>query len=110
MATLEQCRTALEDLAAQMSRSGGSKASDLDRSLSVHVPDLGTTFSGRLHDGRLTGITTDEAPKAQVRLTVASDDLVALTSGRLGFAGAWASGRLKVDASMLDLLKLRSLM
>ena len=38
-----------------------------------------------------------------------SDDLLKLTSGELSFAHAWASGRLRVDANVFDLLKLRSI-
>ena len=39
-----------------------------------------------------------------------SDDLVALLNGELPVASAWASGRVKLDASFLDLVKLRKLM
>ena len=81
-----------------------------DRSMSCQVPDLGVTFSGALSEGHITGITTDPAPKAQVRLTVSSDDLVALTDGHLDFGKAWLSGRVKVEASVRDLLKLRSML
>ena len=37
-------------------------------------------------------------PKADIRFEMRSDDLVALTEGRLHFAAAWASGRVKVHA------------
>lgn len=77
------------------------------------MPDLGTTFVGQLRDGTLHDVSMaeDGTPvEAQVRLTVGSEDLVALTDGRLGFATAWARGRLKIDASMMDLLKLRTLL
>lgn len=78
--------------------------------MSCTVPDLGVVFSGQLRDGQLVDVTTDPAPKAQIRLTMSSDDLVALTDGTLSFPAAWSSGRVKIDASMLDLLKLRSLL
>ena len=39
-----------------------------------------------------------------------SDDLIALTDGELDFAKAWLSGRIKVEASVRDLLKLRSML
>jgi hypothetical protein len=41
---------------------------------------------------------------------VSSDDLVALMAGDLSFTNAWSSGRVKVDASVFDLLKLRNLL
>ena len=85
----------------------------MTRRLSCRVPDLDVTFVGQLRDGSLHDLYTAEdgaAVEAQVRLTVPSDDLVALTDGRLSFATAWARGRLKIDASMMDLLKLRTLL
>jgi hypothetical protein len=86
------------------------KAHSLDRTISCTVTDLGTTFSGELRDGHINGITTDPAPKAQIRLTTTSDDLIAMTDGTLSLTTAWARGRLKIDASMFDLLKIRSLL
>jgi putative sterol carrier protein len=39
-----------------------------------------------------------------------SDDLLALVDGRLKMASAWATGRVKIDAGIRDLLKLRSIL
>jgi len=109
MATLEECRAAVAGLAERM-QSSGDKTGLGDRSVSCHVTDLGVTFSGQLKNGELTDITTDEQPtKAQIRLTSTSDDLVALTEGTLDVGKAWLSKRLKIEASMLDLIKLKSM-
>lgn len=112
MATITQCRAALEDLASRLHTVDESdrRRHSFDRTLSCKVPDLDVTFSGELSDGHLTGITVEPAPKAQIRLTASSDDLVALTAGDLNFAQAWLSGRIKVEASVRDLLKLRSML
>jgi hypothetical protein len=110
MATVEECREALEKLAAQMASTDGAPGKGLDRPLACHLTDLGVDFRGRLRDGTITDIEQAPDPRAKITLTTTSDDLVALTSGRLGFASAWASGRMKVDAGVLDLLKLRSLL
>lgn len=112
MATIEACQAALERLTARLSRvdEQDRRQQAFDRTLSCFVPDLGTTFSGRLENGRLLGITTDQAPRAQIRLTASSDDLVSLTDSRLDFGRAWLSGRVKVEAGVRDLLKLRSMM
>jgi predicted lipid carrier protein YhbT len=112
MATIAQCRKALENLATRL-RGVDEKDRQrhaFDRTLSCHVPDLDITFSGELRDGHIVGITTEAAPKAQVRLTATSDDLVALTEGELSFGQAWLSGRVKVEAGVRDLLKLRSML
>jgi putative sterol carrier protein len=111
MATLEQCRAALEVLAERM-REGGpdGKASSLDRSLSCYLTDLDDGFAAHLVGGELKDIVPGHNPKAKIKLKIASDDLVALTAGDLNFASAWASGRVKVDASVFDLLKLRKML
>jgi hypothetical protein len=41
---------------------------------------------------------------------VDSDDLVSLANDELGAAKAWTSGRLKIDAGVFDLLRLRKLL
>ena len=112
MATPEQCRAALEQLAERLGGvdADSKKAHALDRTISCHVTDLGLTFSGELRDGHIESITTGPAPKAQIRLTTTSDDLIAMTDGSLSLTTAWARGRLKIDASMFDLLKIRSML
>ena len=89
----------------------------VDRTVSCTVEDLGVTWSGRLcQDGLrdLAGTTRGQAEtevqRAQIRLAMTSDDLLALSDGRLPVPLAWASGRLRVQAAPLDLLKLRALL
>ena len=83
---------------------------DLDRTLTCRIPDLDTAFHGRLVDGRIIDLTDGDDPTAKLKLTANSDDLVAMVDGDLNLASAWASGRIKINASFLDLLKLRKLM
>ncbi|MGZ4590693.1 MAG: SCP2 sterol-binding domain-containing protein [Actinomycetes bacterium] len=111
MASLEECHAALERLSERIAGVDESERRQhaFDRTLSCHVPDLAVTFSGAMSDGHIRDITTDPAPKAQIRLTANSDDLVALTDGHLDLAKAWLSGRLKIDAGVRDMLKLRSM-
>lgn len=112
MATMDQCMTALArilgDLAANPAAAG------LDRSLSCRLPDLRQVVVGRLTSGavrELRAVDDDPAvPKADIRLTMTSDDLLALTDGRLAFGSAWASGRVKLEAGLRDLLRLRTLL
>ncbi len=112
MATMEQCMTALEgilgDLAAKPAAQG------LDRSLSCRLTDLGQVVRGRLARGSVRDMRTEpdgQSPeKADIRFTMTSDDLVALTDGRLSFGPAWASGRVKLEAGLRDMLRLRSLL
>lgn len=111
MATREECLAALQGLAARLSEVDPDvrRKHTVDRTLSCTISDLGITFTGRLHDGCLEDIR-DDGDNAQIRLHVDSDDLLALVDGRMNFAGAWAKGKLRVDASVLDLLRLRTLL
>lgn len=112
MATVDECEKALVGLAQRLASVDPElrRRHSLDRSLSCTVTDLDVIFSGNLTDGSLDHISRTPLPAAQIRLTVRSDDLVALTAGSLSFPVAWASGRLKIDASMMDLLRLRSML
>lgn len=111
MATVEECERALHDLASMLASADPDKrkTAALDRSLSCTLRDLDVVFAGRLRDGELLDIRRVETADAQVRLTMTSDDLLELTKGQLNFATAWATGRLRVDANVFDLLKLRSI-
>ena len=115
MATTEECRDALEKLSDNMQRAEGDvrSAAALDRSVSCHITDLDVTFAGRMADGRIRVHDTLQGPpreKAQIRLTMTGDDLVAMVDGDLNFARAWGSGRVKLEASLFDLFRLRKLL
>lgn len=114
MATAEECRKALETLTGRLSElDDASRTTHLvDRAISCRVPDLGVTFVTRLGPDGADPVTEADigASPAQVRFTAASDDLLALAGDPRGFARAWLTGRLKVEASVFDLLRLRRLM
>lgn len=115
MATLQECEQALLTLKERLASVDPEIRSRyvVTRTLSCRVPDLDVVFLATLNDEgiehlrRTDGSDTDGA---QVRLSAASDDLLALVEGELSPPMAWATGRLKVQASPLDLLKLRSLL
>ena len=111
MATVEECRDALVRLSGALARLDANKRESAiaERSVSAYVTDLDVMFHGRLDGDGFHDITTDPAPRAQLRLSMASGDLVALADGDLSFGTAWSHGRLKVDASFGDILRLRKL-
>jgi SCP-2 sterol transfer family protein len=109
VATVDQCEDALHRLAGQLSSSDSSGSPKFDRSLSCRVPDLGVVFAGLLKGGELLDIARTESPSAQIRLTINSDDLLSLVDGGLKVPTAWATGRLKIQASMMDMLRLKSI-
>ena len=112
MATLEQCMTALDGFVGKLASADGAR--DLDRSVSCRLTDLGQVVAGRLARGAVHDMTAQPdgpaVPKADIRLTMTSDDLVALTDGGLHFGPAWATGRVKLEAGLRDMLRLRSLL
>jgi putative sterol carrier protein len=112
MATVDECRAALHKLAQRLTDNAAeaSQKLDFDRTIACRITDLGVAFHGRLTDGRLLDLTDGDDPKARLTLTAASDDLVALVDGQLNIASAWATGRIKIDAGVFDLLKLRKLL
>ncbi|WP_369214944.1 alkyl sulfatase C-terminal domain-containing protein [Streptomyces flavofungini] len=115
MATMAECRTALDRLSDNLASADGDVrgAAALNRSLSCHITDLDATFTGRLENGRITVVDSHQGPpreKAEIRLAMTGDDLVAMVDGSLNFAKAWASGRVRLEAGFRDLLKLRSLL
>ncbi|MCX4232606.1 SCP2 sterol-binding domain-containing protein [Streptomyces ortus] len=115
MATIEECRSALDKLSDNMAGANGDvrSAAALDRSLSCRITDLDITFVGRLQDGRIVVLDTVEGPppeKAEIRLAMTGDDLLAMVDGELHFAKAWGSGRVKLEAGLRDLMRLRKLL
>lgn len=115
MATIEECHSALEKLSQNLAGADGDvrSAAALDRSLSCRITDLDVTFVGRLTDGRIVVEDTLQGPpreKADIRLTMTGDDLVSMVNGELNFARAWGSGRVRLEAGLRDLLRLRKLL
>jgi hypothetical protein len=112
VATIEQCIQALSGVLGDLT--ANPAAQGLDRSLSCRLTDLHQVVEGRLHDGQITdlhAVPEDPPPaRADIRLAMSSDDLLALTDGDLEFAKAWATGRVKMEASIRDMFKLRSLL
>ena len=84
MATMDECLTALKgilgDIAAHPAAAG------LDRSVSCRLTDLDEVVVGRLSSGAIRDLKVlphgPDVPKADIRLTMKSDDLIALTDGR----------------------------
>jgi len=111
VASVQECEDALRDLADRLAELDPElrRRYVVERSVSCRIPDLEMVFVGRLCDDGLLDIHSEAAERAQVRLTVGSDDLLALADGRLAVPTAFATGKLRVQAGPLDLLKLRSL-
>jgi len=121
LASVEDCRKALDGLAAALAAVEPElRARHVrTRTVACRLADLDVIFVGRLdedgvHDVVLrapngTADVDDKDPDVDVRLTMDSDELVALADGSDDFLHAWLRGRVQVSASMRDLLRLRTL-
>jgi hypothetical protein len=114
MATQEQCRKALESLTGRLSNPDVmARASRLgEKTLSCRVTDLGVTFVTKLGSQGPEPVTeaTAKTPPAQLRVFASSDEIVAVADNPAKFAGAWITGRLRVEGSIKDILQLRMLL
>lgn len=81
MATKKECEAALHGLAKRLDGVDDSlkKRHAPDRTVTCRIPDLDTTFSGRLSSGALSDIRNKPLDNAQIRLTISSDVLLAVT-------------------------------
>jgi predicted lipid carrier protein YhbT len=111
VATEADCDKALRSLVDMLARLPAEVRSKyvVDRTVSCRVSDLGVTWSARLCEDGIVGLTTGDNAKAQVRLSVGSDDLLALVEGRQSVPSAFATGKVRVQASPLDMLRLTNL-
>ena len=113
MHSAEECREALEKLAGRLADMSPADRDNYfgDRSISVTIPDLGVTYATRLGTG---DDPVREAapgdPPADIRLTANSDEVVSLADSPMNIARAWMNGRVKIEASMKDLFRLRRLL
>jgi hypothetical protein len=112
VATMDECMTALKGILGDIA--AHEAAAGLDRSLSCRLTDLDQVVLGRLSAGSVRDVRAvpDGAtvPRADIRLTMSSDDLIAMTDGRLHFGRAWASGKVKLEAGLRDILRLRKIL
>lgn len=110
MASESECETAVRSLVALLDQVDPETRSKyvLERSVSLRLSDLDVTWSARLSDEGLSDLTDADDERAQIRLTVGSDDLIALVEGRMAVPTAFATGRVRVQASPFDLLRMRS--
>jgi hypothetical protein len=76
------------------------------------LTDLGVTFVTELgpNGAAPVRLANGQDGKAQIRLTARSDDLVALAADPGSFGRAWLTGKLKIEASIFDLFRLRKLL
>lgn len=80
------------------------------RTIEARCTDLGLMYHAMWRSGQLGALIAGQAPRADIRIHVASTDLCDLADGSLPFREAWATQRLRIDASVTDMLRLRAIL
>jgi hypothetical protein len=114
MATVEECREALQALIGRLGEMDEKNRSSFfsNRSMSCYVTDLGVTFLATFTDQGAEPVKEvgPDEPPADIKLTANSDDVVSLAATPANIARMWMAGRVKIQASIRDLLALRRLL
>ena len=113
MNSTDECRAALQKLAGRLSELSPEERDQYfaNRTMSVTIPDLDVTYVTRLGAG--DDPVRDAAPgepPADIRLTANSDEVLALAQQPMNIARAWMTRKIKIEASMKDLIRLRRLL
>jgi hypothetical protein len=113
MNSAEECREALQKLAGRLAELSPADREQYfgNRSISVTIPDLGITYATKLGSGDdpVHEVSPGDPP-ADIRLTANSDEVVALAQQPMNIARSWMTGKIKIEASMKDLFRLRRLL
>ena len=114
MATKDEVGRAIERLMARLDGNQDNVRSAIPgrKVIGCLVTDLGAGWYSVIEDGRVSPPTETPPPGEQVTvlLKLRSDDLIDLVEERTSFMSAFLSGKVRVDASLTDLLRLRTLL
>jgi hypothetical protein len=115
MASRDDVQQRLEELITRLAASDRGARSLADtlpepRVLTVHVTDLRADFWTVLEAGKMGPLREGEPDDADIRIRAPSDTILDLIDGNGSLFSAYLAGRIRIDASMSDLLRLRKLL
>lgn len=114
MASMSEVGEALERLMARLDGNEANVRSAIPghKVLRCRVPDVDTSWYSVIDDGHVSPPSEQPPADGQVDVTlqVNSDDLIDLVEERISFLSAFLSGKVRVDASFTDLLRMRNLL
>jgi SCP-2 sterol transfer family len=113
LATKRQVESKLRELITRMDQADQevgrslSKALPDARIIEVTIPDLGATYWTELSNGKMHGLREGRPDEADIRVRVESDHLMELVDGKKSLFSSYLGGRVKIEASLSDLLRLQ---
>jgi predicted lipid carrier protein YhbT len=112
MASVEEVEQTLLDLIRRLERidPGYRAMMPSRRTIQAECPDLGLTYHAFWTHGKLSDLQPGAVARSDIRIRVDSEDLMALAEEELDFGRAYTDGRVRIQASMADLLRLRAVM
>ncbi len=112
MATVEEVDRVLGDLLSQLGDLDPNTRSLMPsrRTVEARCPDLDLVRHAVWRDGQLELLDGPPGRRADIRISIGSDDLMALHRGEMTFSRAYSTNRVRLDASMTDLLRLRAIL
>jgi len=115
MSTKKQVKAKLQEMVDRLDGAGEDVQRGLARALAnprtiqIEVTDLDVSYWTKLEGGRMGALKEGSAPSVDIRMRAKSDDLIAMIDGELGLMSSFLSGRVRIDASLSDLMALRKL-
>lgn len=112
MATQEEVDAVLAELLTRLSGVDDSTRALLPsrRIIEAQCPDLDYVRHAEWRDGTMRILDEPPPRRPDIRISVRSDDLLAIVDGELPFVRAYAANKVRLDASMTDLLRLRAVL
>lgn len=112
MATVAEVETVLTGLLSRLGQLDPGTRSMLPsrRTIQARCPDLDLVHHAEWRNGRLTVQDDPPSRRPDIRITVHSDDLMAIHRGELSLSRAYTANKIRIDAPMTDLLRLRAVL
>jgi len=113
VATKDEVGKAIERLMARLDGNESNVRTAIPgrKVMGCYVSDLDASWFSVIEDGHVgpPGETVPPGERVDVLLKVSSDNLIDLVEERVSFMSAFLSGKVRVEASLMDLLRMRTL-
>ncbi len=112
MATKHEVEAKLRELMRRLASADqvhGTLAESLPsgKVVAVRLTDLDAEYWTVMDGGTMRGLHPGSPERADIRMRVTSDHLIDLVDGRASMLSSFMTGKVKIDASVSDLMRLR---